>query len=263
MIYRTDYHVHTLFSDGKAAPEDYIAVARDMGIRELGFSDHINLRYGNLHWCMDLSLINEYISRMVNYRKETGEPAIRTGLEVDYFNDMEKEIYDFLSSLRLDYVLGSVHFLNGESVDSNPDFYAGKDFDRIFRDYFDLVCEAVSSGLFDIIAHCDLVRIFGNNFSSDPAYLYEHLARTMASHDVALEINTNGMNRHFKEFYPDIRFLSVFRKWNVPVCVNSDAHFPARVGQHFDKAYLLLKDSGYNEMCTFSRRERYMIPFEF
>jgi len=262
MIYRTDYHVHTSFSDGKADPAGYILAAREAGLMELGFSDHINLRYNNLHWTMDTAVIHDYITKMTMLGKEYKHPVLRKGLEVDYFNDMEKEIYDFISPLRLDYVLGSVHYLNGESVDSNPEFYSGKDFDKIFSDYFDLVCEAVSSGLFDLISHCDLVRIYGKNFSADPSYLYEHLAMTFARHDIAFEVNTNGMNRPLGDFYPDVRFLHIFRKWNVPVCVNSDAHLPARVGQHFERAYRLLKDAGYNEMCTFSRRERFMIPFE-
>lgn len=36
MVYRTDYHIHTTFSDGKAAPEEYIAPALSAGISELG-----------------------------------------------------------------------------------------------------------------------------------------------------------------------------------------------------------------------------------
>ena len=43
MIYRTDYHIHSSFSDGRAAPEDYIAPAIAAGLKEIGFSEHLTL----------------------------------------------------------------------------------------------------------------------------------------------------------------------------------------------------------------------------
>jgi histidinol-phosphatase (PHP family) len=124
-----------------------------------------------------------------------------------------------------------------------------------------MVIQAVSSGLFDIIGHCDLIRIFGYKPSVDPAPLYRKLARSMKMHDVAFELNTNGINRPLADFYPDRRFLHIFREENVPVCVNSDAHMPSRVGQYFDQAYDLLKMAGFKEMAVFKRGIRKMFPF--
>ena len=71
--------------------------------------------------------------------------------------------------------------------------------------------------------------------------LYRKLAKTMKDHNVAFEVNTNGRNRPMADFYPDSRFLHIFREEDVPVCVNSDAHMPSRVGQYFDEAYELLR----------------------
>jgi len=131
----------------------------------------------------------------------------------------------------------------------------------VWEDYFSHVASAAASGLFDIIAHCDLVRIYGFKPSSDPEKLYRNLARSFKIHDVAFEVNTNGRNRPIGDFYPDRKYLSIFREEDVPVCVNSDAHMPSRVAQHFDEAYDLLKSAGYSEMAVFKNRERYMIPF--
>ena len=83
----------------------------------------------------------------------------------------------------------------------------------------------------------------------------------MKEYDVAFELNTNGRNKPIADFYPDRRFLSIFREENVPVCVNSDAHMPSRVGQYFDEAYKLLKDNGFTEMAVYSQRNRKMISF--
>ena len=104
---------------------------------------------------------------------------IKTGLEVDYFAGKEKEIRAFLNPLPLDYIIGSVHYLGEKTVDVGPEFYEGKSIDRLFESYFDSVSAAAASGLFDIIGHCDLIRIFGYKPSSDQEPLYRKLAKTM------------------------------------------------------------------------------------
>jgi histidinol-phosphatase (PHP family) len=149
------------------------------------------------------------------------------------------------------------------TVDSSPEFYTGKNVDDIYRSYFELLYQAVESGLFDILGHPDLLRIYNNKPSFDPEYLYRELAGRLSRHDMAYEINTNGRNRPLADFYPDRRYLKLFREKDVPVCVNSDSHFPERIGQYFDEAYRLLSDAGYSEMCIFKGRERSMIPADF
>jgi histidinol-phosphatase (PHP family) len=263
MIYKTDYHIHTTFSDGKADPEEYISHAISAELKEIGFSEHLNLFAANQEWCMDPARITEYISHIRKLKKRISGIKIKTGLEVDYSPGMEEEIYRFISGLDLDYVIGSVHYLGEATVDSGPDYYKNKDIDVLYESYFGYVYEAVASGLFDIIAHCDLVRIYNFKPTGNPEPLYRKLAEKMRIHDVTLEVNTNGRNRPFGDFYPDRRFLEIFGQENVPVCVNSDAHLPVRVGQYFEEAYLLLKEAGFKEMAVFNKRERFLVPFEF
>jgi histidinol-phosphatase (PHP family) len=263
MIYRTDYHIHTMYSDGKAEPEDYIVPAISAGIKELGFSEHINLFVDNQMWCMDPGRISDYISHLSRLREAVSNIQIRIGLEIDYFPGKEEEIYKYIKGLELDYVLGSVHYLGDMTVDNGADFYENKNIDELYDSYFGYVNEAVASGLFDIIAHCDLIRIYGYKPATTPEHLYRVLAHNMKIHDVAFEVNTNGRNRPLGDFYPDRRFLKFFSEENVPVCVNSDAHMPARVGQYFDEAYLLLKESGYKEMAVFNNHERSLVPANF
>jgi histidinol-phosphatase (PHP family) len=259
MVYRTDYHIHTTFSDGKAAPEEYIATAISAGISELGFSEHISLFREDQTWCMNPGNVATYIEYIDNLGRNTNDIIIKTGLEVDYIPGKEKEIELFLDRYDLDYRIGSVHYLGEKTVDVGPEFYEGKSIDTLFESYFDHVAGAVSSGLFDIIGHCDLIRIFGYKPSSDPEPYYRKLARIMKENDIVFELNTNGRNRPLADFYPDRRFLHIFKEEKVPVCVNSDAHLPARVGQYFDEAYKLLTDNGFNEMAVFTGRKRKMI----
>lgn len=258
MIYRTDYHIHTTFSDGRSAPEEYLAAAESAGISELGFSEHLSLFRENQEWVMNPAYVPEYITCIENLKKNSNNLVIRKGLEVDYFPGKEKETEEFLGRFELDYRIGSVHYMGEKTVDLGPEFYEGKNIDKLYESYFDLVTQAASSGLFDIIGHCDLVRIYGYRPSSDPEPLYRKLAKAMKEGDVAFELNTNGRNRPLADFYPDRKYLHIFREEKVPVCVNSDAHMPSRVGQYFDEAYDLLISAGFTELVLFEGRKRSM-----
>jgi histidinol-phosphatase (PHP family) len=253
--------MHSTFSDGRASPEEYILPALAAGLSEIGFSEHLTLFDEQEDFYMKPVNINPYIDHIESLKNKVKNIKIKTGLEVDYFEGKEKDIHDFLAKLPLDYIIGSVHYLGEKAVDMGPEFYDGKNIDRLFKSYFDSVCTAVASGLFDILGHCDLIRIYGFKPSSDLEPLYRNLARTMKKHNIAFEINTNGRNRPLADFYPDRRFLHIFHEENVPVCVNSDAHMPSRVGQYFDEAYELLRYVGFSEMAVFDKRIRKMVPF--
>jgi histidinol-phosphatase (PHP family) len=261
MIYKTDYHMHSSYSDGRSVPEDYITSAIAAGLSEIGFSEHLTLFKDLEDWNMNPVNISPYITHLENLQNTIQSIKIKIGLEVDFFAGKEEEIYAFLHPLPLDYIIGSVHYLGEKTVDVGPEFYEGKNIDRLFESYFDSVIAAVASDLFDIIGHCDLIRIYGYKPSADMEPLYRKLAKTMKNHDVAFEVNTNGRNRPLADFYPDRRYLHIFREENVSVCVNSDAHMPSRVGQYFDEAYELLRYIGFNEMAVFEKRMRRMVPF--
>jgi histidinol-phosphatase (PHP family) len=261
MIYRTDYHMHSTFSDGRSAPEDYVVPAIAAGISEIGFSEHLTLFKDLEDWNMNPVNISPYINNIQDLRNRNSNIKIKTGLEVDFFAGKEDEIRNFLSQLPLDYIIGSVHYLGEKTVDVGPEFYEGKSIDKLFESYFDSVCAAVESELFDIIGHCDLIRIYGYKPSIEMEPLYRKLAKAMKKHNVTFEVNTNGRNRPLADFYPDRRYLKVFREENIPVCVNSDAHMPSRVGQYFDEAYELLRYAGFTEMAVFDKRVRRMVSF--
>jgi len=261
MIYKTDYHMHSIYSDGRSVPEDYITPAIEAGLSEIGFSEHLTLTKNLENWNMNPANISLYINHIDNLRNKTKNIKIKTGLEVDFFSGKENEIRSFLASLPLDYIIGSVHYMGESTIDLGPEFYEGKNIDKLFEIYFDSVSAAAASDIFDIIGHCDLIRIYGYKPSFDPEPLYRNLARTMKDHNVAFEVNTNGRNRPLADFYPDRRFLHIFKEENVPVCVNSDAHMPSRIGQYFDEVYELLRYIGYSEMAVFNKRVRRMVPF--
>ena len=141
MVYRTDYHMHSNYSDGRSAPEDYIVSALAAGLSEIGFSEHLTLFKDLEEWNMNPVNITPYINHIETLRKQYTNIKIKIGLEVDYFAGKEEEIsVTFLSPLPLDYIIGSVHYLGEKTVDFGPEFYEGKSIDRLFESYFDSVC---------------------------------------------------------------------------------------------------------------------------
>lgn len=261
MLYPTDYHIHTLYSDGRRQPELFIEAALQTGLREIGFSDHLNPSGEKLVWCMDHNRLPEYTEHLLQLKEQHHDIKIRIGLEVDYLPGYEKETEQIISSFPFDHIIGSVHYMGKDTVDHGAEFYIGKDIDQLYEEYFNLISDAASTGFFDIMAHPDLIRIHGFRPEADITYLYHLIASSFKKNDVAFEINTNGRNKPLGDFYPDTDFLSLFASYGVPVCVNSDAHYPERVGQFFDEAYDLLKGAGYKEMAVFSNRRRTLKPF--
>jgi histidinol-phosphatase (PHP family) len=181
MLYKTDYHIHSNFSDGKAAPEEYLTAAVSAGISEIGFSEHLSLFRENQTWVMNPENTGEYVNYIDDLKNKSNRIIIKTGLEVDYFPGKEDEIESFLSRFNLDYRIGSVHYLGEKSVDLGPELYEEKNIDDLYESYFEHIIAAVGSGLFDIIGHCDLIRIYGYKPSYDPEPLYRNLARAMKS----------------------------------------------------------------------------------
>jgi histidinol-phosphatase (PHP family) len=261
LVYKTDYHIHTLHSDGRANAEEYIETAIKREFSEIGISDHILICKTDETWCMAPPDLDNYYEHISILRENTKSISVKAGLEVDYIDGKERDIEKMLEKYDLDYRIGSVHFIEGMmSIDSSPEIYVGKDFDFLFRLYFDTVTKAVKSGLFDIIGHFDLIRIFCQQPTFDPTPLYRDFSKCLKKNDVVFEINTNGRNKPVNDFYPDKRFLGILAEDGNKVCVNSDAHLADRVGQHFEEAYQLLSSVGFTEMATFTKRKIKMVP---
>jgi histidinol-phosphatase (PHP family) len=261
MIYKTDYHIHTTYSDGREGPEACIAAAIKNGLSEIGFSDHITPQDRKQKWGMDHGLLPKYVENILCLKKQHPKIGIRLGIELDYIPGKEKLTESIINGFPFDYIIGAVHYIGKETVEVGPQFFLGKDIYLIYEKYFNLVCEAASTGFYDIMGHPDYITMQRLKPDSDITHLYSMMASAFEIHDVAFELNTNGRNKPLHDFYPDRKYLPLFAEHGVPVCVNSDAHYPERIGQFSDEAYELLRLSGYTEMAVFKDRERFMIPF--
>jgi histidinol-phosphatase (PHP family) len=161
-------------------------------------------------------------------------------------------------------VIGSVHFIAEEAVDMEEwSVWVSGGADKVWARYFDTLGEAAATGMYDIIAHPDLVKVWGPDRpkpDGDLRRFYERAIEGMVEGDVAVEVSTAGLRKRAREIYPAPEFLEMTLEAGLPVALSSDAHVPGDVGRDYDRALQLLEGLGVRELAVFSNRERRLAP---
>ena len=252
-----DYHTHpyshgeidlcTVYS--KEYLSKFIRKAEEREIKYLGFSDHDYL-------LIDLN-INK-LKQIIN----TIPFNISIGLEFDFYPGKEEEIRQVIEQYSLDYAIGSVHHIKEWAFD-HPDYidqYKDKDIDHLYTEYFQLVQKAASSGLFDIIGHIDLIKVFGYRPSKiDILVLIEPVLSEIKKQGMAIEINTNGLNKPVAEIYPSLPILKKAIEYDIPITFGSDAHSPEQTGAGIKEAACLADNLGLKKVAVFKERTMKLI----
>jgi histidinol-phosphatase (PHP family) len=117
--------------------------------------------------------------------------------------------------------------------------------------------------MFDILAHPDLVKVWGPSRphpEGDLRRFYDRAMDGIADSDVAIEVSTAGLRKPAGEIYPATAFLEMCLEAGRPVALSSDAHLPAQVGHRYEEAVELLQGMGVAEIAVFDRRTRRMEP---
>jgi histidinol-phosphatase (PHP family) len=271
----TDYHLHLRPDESDATPERYFtaanaeryrAVASERGIAELGVSEHVyRFREALEVWQHPLwrEFAHDDLDEYCAFVRE--QTDLRLGIEADFVPGGEDRMANLLAAHDFDYVVGSVHFLRDEAIDM--DDYSVWDRahgpEQIWRRYFQTLGEAARSGLFDILAHPDLVKVWGPDRprpEGDLRHYYELAIEGIAESGIAVEVSTAGLRKRARELYPADAFLAMCVEAGAPVALSSDAHRPEDVGVDYDQALALLERAGIGELCVFERRERRLEP---
>jgi len=272
----TDYHVHLRPDEAgtdaarfftPANAERYRTVAEERGVAELGVSEHVHRFSAALdiwqHPFWRQNAVDDVDAYCGFVREETD---LRLGIEMDFLPGLEDRIANFLDGRPWDYVIGSVHFLRDEAVDHAGwdvwDHYSGSP-DRVWRRYFETVAEAARSGLYDILAHPDLIKVWGAERprpEGDPRRFYEPLAEAVADTGVAVEVSTAGLRKPVGEIYPAPALMEMLVDAGATFALSSDAHVPGDVGAGYERALELLDSFGVREIAVFEGRRRRTEP---
>ncbi|NYE58798.1 histidinol-phosphatase [Carboxydothermus ferrireducens] len=259
-----DLHVHTVYSGhGEGEFEDYIQKAREKGVTELGFSEHFPMAlYGKDFpgYSMEVNDWPKYLRKLFKL-KET-YPFLKIGLEVDYFPESEGKIKKALKDLPVDYLIGSVHFIDNWPFDDPAEIesYRGKDLKELTAKYFDLVKKVIRSGIFNVIGHLDLIKKFGLvSFALIEPHLPE-IFLELKNSGMVLEINTAGLRYPAKEQYPSKIIIEEAVREKIPLTTGSDAHKPEHLAYKFPEIYQMLEEIGVKNLTTFANQKAREIP---
>ena len=262
---RKDYHVHESHSSDApgATVEKYCRMAERRGIDEIAFTPPLILTGPDVEHGVSPEKIPEYLDEIEAAQGDT-TVELRSGLEVDYFPEVERRIETVLDEHSLDFVLGSLHYIRGIDIGSrrnSPRFFAGRPLEESLDVYFDGFREAIESGLFDAMAHPDYFRKYLHLTRPEPATwkeygttIYEALD-SLRSHSVGISVNSSGWRHGIGDVYPIRGLLEAANKAGVEkVTVGSDCHSIEDLGVNTLKAVRRLEEAGYSHLCVFEKR---------
>lgn len=249
-----DYHMHLRDPEERIdhsveGIERFVEVALERGVDEVGFTEHVYyFTATRAVWSLPYQLerclhdLETYVDALVDAKRQ-GLP-VKLGMEVDWVGERQDELAAVLDPYPWDYLLGSVHWIDGLGVDQEPGLWADRSIAEVWAVYFAALAQLAASGHVDVLAHPDLAKIFGKR----PAAIeYPPLD------GVALEISTAGLHKPVGEIYPDQPMLA----GRPPITLASDAHVPQDVGRDLDRAVEYARAAGYETVTVFeSRRGR-------
>jgi len=263
-----DYHMHTpRCHHAKGDVREYAEAAILAGLTEIGMSDHSPMPVAfDDDWRMDMQELTDYQREVETVRDEvSGTLTVRVGLEADFRPGSESGVARLIDSYAWDYVIGSVHYIEGWDFD-NPDkikHWDSCNFEDAWCSYFDLVAQSAATGMFDIIGHPDLIKKFGHHppeGSNRVSGAMESMLQAVKEADCALEISSAGLRKPVKEIYPHPRMIRRAAELAIPFAFGSDTHAPVAVGHAMDDCLALLESCGIHKVCAFEQRRRHMLP---
>lgn len=256
-----DLHNHTkLCNHATGEMREYIEAAIAKGIKHFGFSDHAPMSFDPAYR-MSFSDMSKYESDVLELKDHYRDQIeVLLAYEVDYLvGHMDPRVL----SADVDYLIGSVHFLDSWGFD-NPEFmgkYDSLDLDELWEHYFATITAMVKSAHFDIVGHIDLLKLFKflpkKHSLADLAY--DSLVAIKDS-DMTLEVNMSGLRKPIGEIYPSKQILELAYSLGVDITFGSDAHDPAQVGLYAKEVLDLATSVGYKRCALYKSRKKELIP---
>ncbi|WP_159522096.1 histidinol-phosphatase [Sunxiuqinia indica] len=249
-----DYHMHSILSDGKNTHEEMIKRGIELGLDEIGFSDHVCLK--PVSWAIspiDIPVMTEQILAL--REKYSDQIKVLYGIEMDYFPGKEQEIQELIASLPLDYVIGSVHFIGDWNFDTDKSLYGKWTNDELYHMYYELIQLAANSGLFDTIGHLDIIKKFRIYPESNLSGLVEETLKVIKENKLVVELNTGGLDRPCAELTPSPYIVERCYHHHIPMTISSDAHSTKQIARHYETGLTLMKKVGFEKIATFENRE--------
>lgn len=262
----TNFHMHTIFCDGKDNPEEYVLKAINNGMKIIGFSAHVPILIEN-NWSMKVNVVDLYFKEIARLKQKYADQLeIYAGFEMDYLVTQSLELINKYIVMA-DYTIGSVHYIYNESnakyysVDGSVDEVnetfriIGRDDNRAcVKAYYENVIRVIKTFKPNIVGHLDIIKKQNksNRFFDENDSWYVNLINsvldTIAQLGTIIEVNTGGMLRGFvDETYPSAWVLTEVCKRKIPIILSSDAHCAEDIDGCFNETIKKLYRIGFTQ----------------
>lgn len=250
-------HNHTnLTGHGEGSIGELAAWAHRVGMKNIAVTEHYPLSADfdpDNYISMPRSALEHYRRDVLSQRELYPDMEVVLGCELDWLGSDEDRTFAPDEFDCFDLIIGSVHFVDAWPFDDPAQRGHWDELgpDAIWRRYFEIWCEAVtSSAPFTVMAHPDLVKKFNIYPSFDPQRLYREAAEAARAGGRMVEVNTSGNYYLCKEMYPNEGLLREFNRAGIPVTIGADAHTPMHVNRDIMEGYRLMYDAGYREVTV-------------
>ena len=253
-----DFHMHSYVSfDGHDTAENMVLAARKAGLKEICFTDHMD--YDPLNSGQKLNFDIADYNREYDSLEMPGL-TIRRGFEFGMLPDNQDQFKKDLNRRNWDFVIGSVHFVDGLDV-YFPEYWEGKTpYQAILHSFEEtLTCVRVHDD-FDVLGHLTYLGKCHANPEKTPILykdyreLTDEIFKVLVEKGKGIECNTSGLDS-CGAFLPDAEYLRRFKELGGEiVTVGSDAHHSNRVGQYCCEAAKIVQEI-FGYVCTFAERK--------
>lgn len=256
-----DLHNHTtLCNHAEGSIEEYVQTAIAQKIDIFGFSDHAPMRFDEAYR-MHFSEMELYEKNVLHVKeKYRDQIKILLAYEVDF---LEGYIDESVLKRNVDYFIGSVHYLGSWGFD-NPEYigeFRNQNIDDVWERYFSAIEAMAKSGLFDIVGHLDLIKIFKYLPTKDVRLIAHNAIKAIKKANMAVELNAAGFRKPIGEQYPSHALLELVAEHDIPITFGSDAHAQEHIGFQKEKLRSVAKTLGYKKCATFQSRDRILVNF--
>ena len=253
---KQNLHIHSTYADGKDQPEAMIQTAIERGFDSIGFSEHSYMEFSDYPHQMTVAKMADYIQEIRALQNKYAD-------QIEIFCGLEYEMYSTVPTEGMDYLIGSVHYLDvrGQIVGFDRglpetlayiDKHFGGDGMAFSKQYFETVARLLEKGKFDIIGHFDLNTKNNQQGGFVDTSSKEYLqAGVEAIHALKgkiplFEVNTGAISRGYRTNpYPQMDFLREFNRCGFGAVITSDCHDRNFIDCFFEEAEEMLRTAGF------------------
>lgn len=278
----SDNHVHSYFStDSEASFESIIESALEKKLSSVCFTDHMDYDFPSEteepEFVFDP---DSYFARLQKLQKKYTDFPIRIGVELGLKQGVRKSALELTESYPFDFVIGSTHLIDNMDPYEEAYWKTNGEAKGISR-YYETTLENIKQGFdYDVYGHIDYVlryaptirhgkndpqkkEAFINRSMSENEELLREIFREIIKHGKGIEINTAGFTKGLGHPNPHETLLACYKELGGEIItMGSDAHEATYLGSHFEKAYAILKKSGFSQYTEFHQRKPKMISFK-